>query len=57
MIVVTEIVQTCGACPSQWEGKTADGRHVYVRYRYGFLQVGIGATLDETVSAVVVPSG
>lgn len=26
-----------GACPSQWEGQFADGRPLYVRYRYGRL--------------------
>ena len=29
--------QTCGACPSQWEGKLADGRGIYIRFRYGRL--------------------
>jgi hypothetical protein len=50
VITVTEVRQTCGSCPSQWEGRTDDGRHVYVRYRWGWLQVGLGATLDDAVS-------
>jgi len=39
---VIEIRQTCGACPSQWEGKLSDGRYVYVRYRYGYLSISVG---------------
>ena len=35
MIVVTELVQTCPASPSQWEGRTAQGQRVYIRYRWG----------------------
>ena len=49
-IIVTELKQTCGACPSQWEGRTADGRYLYVRYRWGHLQVGIGTTLREAIN-------
>ena len=49
MINIVEIRQTCMICPSQWEGRTADGRFVYVRFRWGYLQVGIGATDDEAV--------
>lgn len=32
---ITEIEQTCSACPSQWEGKTSSGEYVYIRYRWG----------------------
>jgi hypothetical protein len=35
-IVVNELVNTCGACPSQWEGKTEGGDEVYIRYRWGY---------------------
>jgi hypothetical protein len=49
VIVVTELTRTCTACPAQWEGRTADGKHVYVRYRWGWLKVGLGATLDDAV--------
>ena len=49
MIDVVELEQTCRACPAQWEGRTADGRHVYVRYRFGWLQVGVGATLEDAI--------
>lgn len=46
---IIELNQTCTACPSQWEGKTEDGRYVYIRYRGGYLSAGIGASLDDAV--------
>jgi hypothetical protein len=33
-ITVTRLVHTCLAAPSQWEGRTHDGRPIYVRYRW-----------------------
>lgn len=33
---VTELQQTCGMCPSQWEG-VADARCIYIRFRWGHL--------------------
>jgi hypothetical protein len=44
-----ELAQTCGMYPSQWEGETADGQHVYIRYRGGWLSVGVGNTPDAAV--------
>jgi hypothetical protein len=49
MVKVTEIKQTCSFCPSQWEGQTNDGQVVYVRYRWGFLSIRVGNTLDDAV--------
>lgn len=49
MITVTKLTQTCGACPAQWEGETADGRSVYVRYRWGCLRVSFGPTVMDAV--------
>jgi hypothetical protein len=46
---LVELTQTCYACPSQWEGKLEDGRFVYVRYRWGCLQVGIEDSLTEAI--------
>lgn len=46
---VTELKKTCNACPAQWEGRTSDGRWVYVRYRWGGLRIGFGADLKEAV--------
>lgn len=44
------LVQTCGACPSQWDAVTTRGDVLYIRYRWGLLTVredrvdGRGAT-------------
>ena len=35
MIVLTKVVQTCWACPSQWDAWDADSRYYYLRYRWG----------------------
>ena len=50
MIEVVSLTKTCESCPAQWEGRTAAGGFVYVRYRFGGLQVGIGITLDAAVA-------
>jgi hypothetical protein len=42
------IVQTCYACPSQWNAWTEDGKLVYIRYRYGHFRVDVsGETVYE----------
>jgi predicted GNAT family acetyltransferase len=41
MFVVDTVTQTCDACPSQWEGRLSDGRRLYVRYRWGALEIDI----------------
>lgn len=33
--VLTRVVQTCFACPSQWDAWTAEGQYLYLRYRSG----------------------
>lgn len=48
---LTELTMTCGACPAQWEGKLEDGRHVYARYRHGWLEVAAAPSLDIAVFA------
>lgn len=40
-------VQTCEACPDQWEGELADGRAFYFRYRGGIASLAIGADRDS----------
>lgn len=42
------LVQTCAACPSQWEAHLEDGRMVYVRFRWGGLAISVseGPTND-----------
>ena len=48
---VKELRRTCHSFPSQWEAKTVDGKFVYIRYRSGYLSVGVGNTLLEAVRA------
>lgn len=48
-IVLTDLEITCGACPSQWEGETVEGKSFYARYRWGFLRVDING---ETVFSI-----
>lgn len=50
-MIVEDLIQTCPACPSQWEG-TCEGRPVYVRYRYGHLTVSVGERDGGVNSAV-----
>lgn len=38
---VTNLIQTCVACPAQWEGHIEDGRMFYCRYRWGNLSITI----------------
>lgn len=40
-----EAIQTCGACPTQYEG-TIEGERFYFRYRHGFWSVRFHPT-DE----------
>jgi hypothetical protein len=47
---VTKIRQTSELCPSQWEGRLEDGRHIYIRYKWGLLEVGIGETFNAAVA-------
>jgi hypothetical protein len=46
MIFIKELIRTCSACPSQWEGRTTDGQEVCIRYRWGRLRVVVN---DRTV--------
>jgi hypothetical protein len=34
-VIIVEAVQTCEACPSQWDAWDADGYYWYLRYRHG----------------------
>ena len=33
--IISRAVQTCFACPSQWDAWTVDGHYLYLRYRWG----------------------
>ena len=48
-----KLTQTCSASPAQWEGETTDGRAVYIRYRWGWLEAGVGADLADAISNYV----
>ena len=39
MTKVRNLRMTCPACPSQWEGRTPDNQHLYIRFRWGKLQI------------------
>jgi len=41
MIKITELEQTCFACPSQWDGTTDDGKCVEIYYRYDILTMRV----------------
>lgn len=34
---------TCSACPSQWDIYTDENKYIYVRYRWGVLEVTLNA--------------
>jgi hypothetical protein len=38
---IKSLEQTCGACPSQWEGEMENGARIFIHYRYGWLSVDI----------------
>lgn len=50
---VKELTKTCGGYPSQWEGKLKDGRMIYIRYRWGCLEVSISENPTNDVSDAV----
>ena len=41
---LVKVVQTCSACPSQWNAWDANGRYYYLRYRSG---IGTVDTYDD----------
>lgn len=47
--MTAELKQTCQSCPAQWEGRTASGYPLYVRYRFSILSVYLGEK-DSTVA-------
>lgn len=32
---LARVVQTCWACPAQWDAWTTTGQYLYLRYRFG----------------------
>ena len=51
-MIVSDLVHTCEACPSQWEGRCGD-RRVYVRYRWGWLSVRVSKKGSDDVGDAV----
>jgi hypothetical protein len=45
------LTQTCAMCPSQWEGILDNGKHVYVRYRWGQITLRVGKNLDAAIDS------
>jgi len=39
---IVKIIETCSACPSQWDMWDAEGNYYYVCYRWGYLLVDQG---------------
>ena len=39
---LTKLIQTCNACPSQWDAWAEDGTYYYIRFRHGYLSVNSG---------------
>lgn len=45
---LVKVVQTCVACPSQWDAWTAEGQYLYLRYRHSRGSVEIHDSPDES---------
>jgi len=46
-VTLVKAIQTCTACPSQWDAWDDQGRYWYLRYRSGLGTMGRGYDLDE----------
>ncbi len=59
MITIVRAVQTCYACPSQWDAWDADGNEYYLRYRWGGGEVHpVGSDgIDWTVTLAEFDTG
>lgn len=53
MIKIQKLINTCESCPAQWEGKTDEGKMVYIRYRWGNLSVRISAEQSNDIYEAV----
>lgn len=55
---IASLRRTSLFCPSQWEGLTDDGREIYIRYRYGTLEMWIankpGVRIDWQPDELIV---
>ena len=48
-IVIRRLIRTGERCPSQWEATTEDGLYLYVRYRWGCLEIGMGPSMHDAI--------
>ena len=51
--LIVELRNTGNFAPSSWEGKTLDGRMVYIRYRFGTLKLYLGDVPDGDVMTLL----
>ena len=57
MINIVKMVETCGGCPSQWDGWDDEGAYYYFRYRWGYLRIDKAPKQDEWVSGLAITYG
>lgn len=55
-LTIVRAVQTCFACPSQWDAWTEDGTYLYLRYRGGIGTVNVGAADGPLLASFGAPS-
>jgi hypothetical protein len=48
-IAIRRLIRTGERCPSQWEATTEDGLYLYVRYRWGCLEIGMGPSMHDAI--------
>lgn len=49
---IAELKMTCSRSPSQWEGRLSDNRAIYIRYRWGELEIhlsNMNGNIDEAI--------
>ena len=51
---VKDMIQTCSASPSQWEGSLTDGRMFYARYRHGFLSITVSKNATTNIDDAII---
>jgi len=57
MIIITKMIETCGGCPSQWDGWDKEGAYYYFRYRWGYLRIDKSPSEKEWVSGLSIAFG
>ena len=50
---IIELTKTCEACPAQWEGTLEDGRMIYIRYRWGYLEARVSKKQTKEINKAV----